>query len=148
MVILYMYLYMYTSDECYAWVHLYGTCWPASSDKMQNENCLLTVGFEPTALRSEVWYFQHVTHDQTFYQIWYLHVKSKHRTCASLCYLNNIAISQYVTQKSTFSRQNTLHFIILERIPMCTYIQWYRKYMLVEHQTSDLMVIETEKTNR
>ena len=75
--------------------------------------------------------FQHAKHDQTFYLIWYLHVESKHRTCASLCYLYNIAIFKYVTQNSTFTRQNTLHFIILELIPMCTCIYWYRKHMFV-----------------
>ena len=36
-------------------------------------------------------------HDKTFYLIWYLHVESKHRTCAHLCYLYNIDILQYVT---------------------------------------------------
>ena len=50
-----------------------------------------------------------------------LHVKSKHRTCVSLCYLCNILyIFQYVTQKSTFTRQNTLSFIIIALIRMYT----------------------------
>ena len=31
-------------------------------------------------------------HYQKFYLIWYLHVESKHRTYASLCYLYNIYI--------------------------------------------------------
>ena len=36
-----------------------------------------------------------------------LHVKSKHRMCASFCYLSNIDIFQYVTRCSTCTRQNT-----------------------------------------
>ena len=51
-----------------------------------------------------------------------LHVESKHRTCASLCYLHNIPIFQYFRLNSTFSRQNTLHFIILELIPIYTLV--------------------------
>ena len=39
---------------------------------------------------------------------------------ASLCFLYNIDIFQNVTQNSTFTRQNTLYFIILELIPMYT----------------------------
>ena len=30
-----------------------------------------------------------------------LHVESKHRTCASLCFMSNIDIFKYVTQLST-----------------------------------------------
>ena len=40
------------------------------------------------------------------------HVGSKYRTCKTLCYLNNIDIFQYVTQKSACTRGNTLYFII------------------------------------
>ena len=57
-----------------------------------------------------------------FYLILYLHVESKHRTGASLCSMYNIAVFQYVIQNSTFTRQNTLHFIILEIIPMYTLV--------------------------
>ena len=50
----------------------------------------------------------------------YLHVESKYRTYASLCYLYNIDIFQYVTKNSTFTRQITLHFIILVLITRYT----------------------------
>ena len=43
-------------------------------------------------------------------------------TSASLCYLYNIDILQYVTQNSTCRRQNTLYFIILELISMYTLV--------------------------
>ena len=49
-----------------------------------------------------------------------LHVESKHRTCVSLCYLYNIF--QYVTQNGTFTRQNTLSFVILVLIIMYTLV--------------------------
>ena len=39
-----------------------------------------------------------------------LHVERKHKNCASLCYLSNVDIFQYVTQNSTLTRQNELHF--------------------------------------
>ena len=38
--------------------------------------------------------------------IWFLHVGS--RVCASLCCLYYIAIFQYVSQNSTFKRQNKI----------------------------------------
>ena len=50
-----------TSDECHTWFHLFGLSWPAMSWKLrsawiakkrQNEKFLLTVGLEPTTLRS------------------------------------------------------------------------------------------------
>ena len=47
-----------------------------------------------------------------------LHVESKHRTCASFCYLSNIDIIQWLTQYSTCTRQNTLYLIIPEIIPV------------------------------
>ena len=62
--------------------------------------------------------FQHAKPNQAFYLVCCLHVESIHRICASLCYLCNIAIFQYVTQNSTFTRQNTIHFIIFELIPI------------------------------
>ena len=51
-----------------------------------------------------------------------LHVESKHRTCASLCYSYNVDIFQYVTQNSACTRQNRLYFILLELIPMHTLV--------------------------
>ena len=52
-------MHLYNSDEGHAWFHLYGTSRPCQecieSEKMQNEKFLLTVGHEPTAMRSEVW---------------------------------------------------------------------------------------------
>ena len=77
----------------------------------------------------------HSKHDRTFYLIWYLKVKSKDMTSVSLCYLYIIAIIQYVTQNSKFTRQNTLHLIILELIPMYTCLHWYRKYVFVYKKT-------------
>ena len=59
-------------------------------------------------------------HDQTFYLIWYSHVESRHSTYASLCYLNNIDIFQYLTQNCTFTRQITLYFISLVLLQMYT----------------------------
>ena len=47
-----------------------------------------------------------------------LHVESKYRYCASLCYMYTIGIFQYVIQNSNYSRENTLYFVILELIPM------------------------------
>ena len=61
-----------------------------------------------------------------------LHVESNHMTCASLCYLHNIAIFQYVTQNSTFTRKNTYHFIILELLLMYTLSTCIQKYMYTE----------------
>ena len=52
----------------------------------------------------------------------YLHVESKHRTYASLCYLYNIHMFQYVTQNSTFTRYITLYFIILVLITRYTLV--------------------------
>ena len=54
----------------------------------------------------------------------FLHVGSKHGTCAHLCYLSNIDIFQYmfIKQNSTCARQNTLNFIILEFIPVYTLV--------------------------
>ena len=67
-------------------------------------------------------YFARAKHDQTFYLTWCLHVESKRRTWASLCYLYHIDIFKYVTQNSsTFTRHNT-HWIILELIPMNTLV--------------------------
>ena len=103
-------------------------------------------------------------HDRTIYLIWYFQVESKNMTSASLCYLYIIAIFQYVIQNSKFTRQNTLHIIILEPIPMYTCLHWLRNYMfvkrqftkynfyqsrlaqLVEHQNSDLMVVGSNST--
>ena len=50
----------------------------------------------------------------------------------TLYYLHNIdtCIFQYVTQNSTFTRQNTSYFAILELIPMYTLVM-YRKDMYV-----------------
>ena len=72
-------------------------------------------------------YFGHAKHDQTFYLIWYLQVESKHRTCASLCYLYHIDIFQVVTQHRTFARQN--RSTSFSNLYQC--IHWYRKYMYV-----------------
>ena len=47
---------------------------------------------------------QHAKHDQTFYLIWYLHVESKHKPCASFCYLYNIDVFKYEIQNSSFTR--------------------------------------------
>ena len=95
-------------------------------------------------------------HDITFYLIWYLHVESKHGIYASLCYLYNIDIFQYVTQNSTFSRQITFYFIIFVLIIMYTLVlkvrvsdkviqitsfQQARLAQSAEHQTSDLGVV-------
>ena len=49
-----------------------------------------------------------------------LHVESKLMTSALCRYLSNIDIFQYVTQYSTYIRQNTLNFIILGLMPMFT----------------------------
>ena len=57
------------------------------------------------------------------------HVESKCRTCASLCYICNIDIFQYVTQNSTCTWQNMLHFIFLN---LYQWIHWYWKYMYVK----------------
>ena len=69
-----------------------------------------------TVLGSVLEYCTTSKHDQTFYLIWYLHVESKHMTYASLCYLYNIDIFQYVTQNSTITGQITLKVIILVHI--------------------------------
>ena len=74
--------------------------------------------------------FRH--HCQTVYLIWYLHVESKHRTYASLCYLYNIDIFQFVTQNRTFTRQITLCLIIFVILTIYTlFIHYYWKYMYV-----------------
>ena len=51
-----------------------------------------------------------------------LHVERKHMTCATFCYLSNIDIFQNVTQNSACTRQNTLYFIILERVQLYTFV--------------------------
>ena len=97
-----------------------GQRWDLNSDALPNELiglCYLNDLYTYMYFRRYQcihWYVVENEHDQTVYLIWYLHVESKHRTRVSLCYLNNIAIFQYVTQNSTFTRQIKLHFTILE----------------------------------
>ena len=51
-------------------------------------------------------------------------LKANTRFVRPFAHLYNIAIFQYVTQNTTFTRQNTLNFIILEItcIPMYTLV--------------------------
>ena len=53
-----------------------------------------------------------------------LHVESKHITCASLCYLHNIAVFNYVTQTTQDKLRPTSSFSNLFKC-----IHWYKKYM-------------------
>ena len=80
----------------------------------------------------------------------------KPRTCASLCYLYNIDIVQYVIQNSTFTRQNTLIFITngIRIGSTCMYkghlnIAAFIKFRVaqsVEYQTSNRRVIGPSPT--
>ena len=99
--------------------------------------------------------FQHAKRDQTFYLIWYLHVESKPRTCASLCYLYNIDIFQYVTLNNLQDKINPLHYsrsytnvyigiestyLYKDHLYSIAFIK-VRIAQLVEHQTSHLRVV-------
>ena len=86
---------------------------------------------------------------------------SKELVCLFAICIFFINIFQYVTQNSTFTRQNTLSFIILVRITMLTLvsgvhvcdkvmymvsIQQARLAQSVKHQTSNLRIVGSSPT--
>ena len=102
---------------------------------------------------------QNTTKDSSvFYLIAYLHVERKQDLCVSLLFVQYRYTSICNTKKSTFTRQNTFYFTILEIVPMYTlvsegHVTMFKCYLnstavnkvrvakLVEHQTSDLRVV-------
>ena len=88
-------------------------------------------------------------------------LKQTQDLCVSLLFVQYRYILQYITQNGTFTRQNTLSFIILKLIPVYTLeleVHVCNKVILidsfkqaglaqwVEHQTSDLRVVGWSST--
>ena len=100
--------------------------------------------------------------DQVEFLFFFLHFESKHKNWVSLCYfVQCLYIFQFVTEISTFSRQNKLYFVILVLITMYTLvlgvhvchkviemngIQQAQLAQSVEHQTSNFRVVGSSPT--